>query len=225
MRGHLHGAGFFGSIQRLGGSTWFRRPSSPAPRQAATARASTRSFIRSPEWPFTQPNAMSPRSTYRPTSGSHRSRLATGFLAEFVQPRSSQPCHQRSRKQLTTYVESLTTSSGPSFASTASSAARISIRWLVLRASRPEANVVSSSAQAQPPGPGLPEQAPSVQTETAPSGADHVGGAGTAYACRTTGWGHAGTLAAHYGRPMSAIDGVSETSTPPPGTRCPVSRT
>ena len=96
--------------------------------------------------------------------------MATGFLAEFVHPRSSQPCHQRSRKQFTTYVESLTTSSGPWLARTASSAARISMRWLVLGSSRPEANVVSSSAQAQPPGPGLPEQAPSVQTETAPAG-------------------------------------------------------
>ena len=96
--------------------------------------------------------------------------MATGFLAEVVQPRSIQPCHQRSRKQLTTYVESLTTSSGPSLARTASRAARISIRWLVLGSSCPEAYVVSSSAQAQPPGPGLPEQAPSVQTRVAPSG-------------------------------------------------------
>ena len=116
-------------------------------------------------------------------SGSHRSRLATGLRALVVQPRSSQPCHQRSRKQFTTYVESLTTSSGPSFARTASSAAWISIRWLV-RGGRswPEAYVVSSSAQAQPPGPGLPEQAPSVQTERAPSGTSCRRGRGRAYA-------------------------------------------
>ena len=35
-------------------------------------------------------------------NGSHRSRLATGFFAVFIQPRCSQPSHQRSRKQFTT---------------------------------------------------------------------------------------------------------------------------
>ena len=54
---------------------------------------------------------------------------------------------------------------------TASSAARTSIRWLVLVPSEPEAYVVRSIAQAHPPGPGLPEQAPSVKTDTAPGGA------------------------------------------------------
>ena len=95
----------------------------------------------SPEWPLTQSNATSPRSMNSVTSGSHRSRLATGFLALLVQSRSSQPRHQRSRKQLTTYVESLTTRSGPWLARIASRAARISIRWLVVWSSRPESKL------------------------------------------------------------------------------------
>jgi hypothetical protein len=56
----------------------------------------------------------SPRSRTAVTSGSHKSRFATGFLALFTQPRLSHPRHQPSLKQLTTYVESLTTTSGPS---------------------------------------------------------------------------------------------------------------
>ena len=79
---------------------------------------------------------------------------------------------------MTTYVESETTRSGPDKDRTASSAARISIRWLVEGASWPEANSVVSSAQAQPPGPGLPEQAPSVKTERAPAGTAMSAGRG-----------------------------------------------
>ena len=63
--------------------------------------------------------------------------MATGFLAEVSQPRFIHASHQRSRKQFTTYVESLTTSSGPGSARTASSTALISIRWLVVWASDP----------------------------------------------------------------------------------------
>ena len=99
--------------------------------------------------------------------------MATGFRAEVSQPRASQPSHHRSRKQFTTYVESLTTSSGPTRAVTASRAARISIRWFVLARSAPESYVVLSTAQAQPPGPGLPEQAPSVKTDTASGRSGH----------------------------------------------------
>src|SRR5512132_4136964 len=40
----------------------------------------------------------------------------------------------------------------------------ISIRWLVVRGSWPAAKAPPSSAQAHPPGPGLPRQAPSVNT-------------------------------------------------------------
>src|SRR3712207_4384234 len=38
------------------------------------------------------------------------------------------------------------------------------MRWFVVRGSDPEANAPPGIAQAQPPGPGLPEQAPSVKT-------------------------------------------------------------
>ena len=53
---------------------------------ASTARRSTRSFIGSPLWPFTHRNVTSPRATTSSTSGSHRSRLATGLRWLFVQP-------------------------------------------------------------------------------------------------------------------------------------------
>ena len=74
------------------------------------ASSSTRSFHVSPEWPFTQ-RKVTATSSESATSkrGSHRSRLATGLRCVFFQSRLSQPSHQRSRKQLTTYVESLTT--------------------------------------------------------------------------------------------------------------------
>src|SRR4051794_10524363 len=45
------------------------------------------------------------------------------------------------------------------------------MRWLVEGASPPLSWRPSRVAHAQPPGPGLPEQAPSVQTSRAPSGA------------------------------------------------------
>ena len=44
----------------------------------------------------------------------------------------------------------------------ASSAALISMRWFVDLASKPDAQAPSGIAQAQPPGPGFPRQAPSV---------------------------------------------------------------
>ena len=75
------------------------------------------------EWPFTHRNTTSPRLFTSVISGSHRSRLATGFLALFNQPRAIHPSHQRSRKQFTTYVESLTISRGPSMEATALAAA------------------------------------------------------------------------------------------------------
>ena len=95
-------------------------------------------------------------------NGSQRSRLATGCRLEFFHPRFSHPSCQRSRKQFTTYVESLTTSRRPSMAWTASKAAEISIRWLVVCTSLPDAKRPPGTAQAQPPGPGFPEHAPSV---------------------------------------------------------------
>src|SRR3954453_20268922 len=97
-------------------------------------------------------------------SGSHRSRLATGLRLLFFQPRWRHPTYHLSRKQFTTYVESLTTSSGPSSVLTASSTAAISMRWLVVCGSAPLANAPSGTAHAPPPGPGFPLHAPSVYT-------------------------------------------------------------
>ena len=128
---------------------------------AATARRSTRSFIGSPLWPFTQSQVTS-RSSTSSMNGSHRSRLATGSFFEFFQPRASQPLYQPSRKQFTTYVESLTMCTGPSIVCTARYAARISMRWFVVAGSYPDAQAPPGTAQAQPPGPGFPRHAPSV---------------------------------------------------------------
>ena len=92
--------------------------------------------------------------------------MATGCFLALRQPLASHFTYQRSRKQLTTYVESDTTTTGRSMAKvrTASSAAVISIRWFVVCASPPAADGIPSgaTAQAQPPGPGFPEHAPSV---------------------------------------------------------------
>src|SRR4051812_10222477 len=49
------------------------------------------------------------------------------------------------------------------------------MRWLVVAASPPLACRPSRVAQAQPPGPGLPEHAPSVHTSSAPSAAGMSG--------------------------------------------------
>jgi|SRR3954451_9881540 hypothetical protein len=105
---------------------------------------------------------MSSRSAAAATRGRQRSRFITGFFADVSQPLPSHFSHQRSRKQFTTYVESLTTSSGAGSVVTASRTAWTSIRWLVVAVAPPEAYVVVSTAHAQPPGPGFPEHAPSV---------------------------------------------------------------
>jgi hypothetical protein len=52
----------------------------------------------------------------------------------------------------------------------------ISIRWFVVAGDPPLSCRPSSVAHAQPPGPGLPEQAPSVQTSSAPSAAGIAAG-------------------------------------------------
>src|SRR5215212_9494842 len=64
------------------------------------------------------------------------------------------------------------------------------MRWLVVRASPPLSCRPSFVAHAQPPGPGLPEHAPSVHTSSAPStadmsgrGAERVGRAATGLGC------------------------------------------
>ena len=82
------------------GTPWPDRPCWVA--AASTASRSTRSFMGSPAWPFTQRKVTSPRSATSSTNGSHRSRLATGLRWELTHPFLIQPSHQRSRKQLTT---------------------------------------------------------------------------------------------------------------------------
>jgi hypothetical protein len=108
-----------------------------------------------------------PRCRTISISGSHRSRFTTGLFRLLVQSFWSQPSHQRSRKQLMTYVESLTTSRGPSRAFAASSTAISSMRWFVVRALAPLVYRPCGTAHAHPPGPGFPEHAPSVYTTVA----------------------------------------------------------
>ena len=103
-RGSTSAAGAAASSAGPRSSRAARRPMRPAwVRAASTASRSTRSFIGSSLWPLTQ-RKRHPVGSARTASisGSHRSRLATGFLALFIQPRASQPSHHRSRKQLTT---------------------------------------------------------------------------------------------------------------------------
>src|SRR4051812_17142197 len=99
------------------------------PFEAATAIASTRSFIGSPEWPFTHWN-FGDRATTSSIKGCQRSTLTTGFLLALRQPLACQRTHHLSRKQLTTYVESDTIVNAPSSERSASRTALISIRWL-----------------------------------------------------------------------------------------------
>jgi len=73
-------------------------------------------------------------------------------------------------------------SSGPGSARTASNTALISIRWLVVRAAGPLAKAPPGTAQAQPPGPGFPRQAPSVYTIVGVDGDDGVDGESVAAA-------------------------------------------
>ncbi len=105
------------------------------------------------------------------SSGLQRSWLATGAPLALRQPRRSHPCHHRSLKQFTTYVESLAISIASPLSRcflwelSASSTARISIRWFVVCASAPLSQVPSAVAHAHPPGPGFPRQAPSVYSD------------------------------------------------------------
>ena len=71
------------------------------PFEAATANMSTRSFIGSPEWPFTHRNTGSRAST-NSISGCQRSTLATGSFLAFLQPLAFHRTHHLSRKQFTT---------------------------------------------------------------------------------------------------------------------------
>ncbi len=89
--------------------------------------------------------------------------MATGLPCELRQPFARQPAHHRCRKQFTTYVESLTTSTRPAGkAAKACRTAVSSMRWFVVAGSHPLAYTSSETAHAQPPGPGFLRQAPSV---------------------------------------------------------------
>ena len=71
--------------------------------ELALAPAVPVSFQWSPEWPLTQRNETGTAGARASSSsGSQRSRFATGFFAAFYQPRCSHPSHQRTVKAVTT---------------------------------------------------------------------------------------------------------------------------
>ena len=134
---------------------------------ASTASRSTRSFIGSPQWPFTQRKVTSPRWRTSSTNGSHRSRLATGLRLR-VDPAPLQPPLPPPVAEAVDDVgrvahdleRAVARGSAPPRARPGSPCAGWSCA-----ASAPLANgPPSATAQAQPPGPGFPLHAPSVYT-------------------------------------------------------------
>ena len=143
---------------------------SSAPWPAVTASASHRVFSGWPAWPFTQWNRAACLASSA-SSACQRSTFRTAFFAAVRQPLAFQRKIQFSWKAFATYWESVWISTCARSASVRS--ARIapanSIRLLVVHR-YPCASSVRRSPRtitaAQPPGPGLPEHAPSVKIAT-----------------------------------------------------------
>src|SRR5699024_7796495 len=137
---------------------------------AATASRSTRLFRLLSECPFTLIHLTS-CGCMAVSISSHKSRFSTGFLLDFFHPRFIHPLIQFCWKVLMISALSLwiCTRQGSVRTFRASITARISIRLLVVSWAPP---VISRSlpfhcsSAAQPPGPGFPLQAPSVNTIT-----------------------------------------------------------
>ena len=103
----------------------------------------------------------------RASRRSQRSGFRAGFLSAFFQPRAFQPLAQPFSRPSMTYLESdhRSTVQGSFKRDRASITAVSSIRLLVVSASPPESSrlwVPYIRMAPHPPGPGLPEQAPSV---------------------------------------------------------------
>src|SRR5690606_6065685 len=158
----------------------------------ASARASwsTRSLSGSPAWPLTQRQSTACRAAAA-CRRSHRSRFFTGSPPAVFQPRRTQlPIH--SVMPWRTYCESVlsTTPQGSRSASSAMIAASSSIRLLVVAASPPASSRSmprQRSSAAQPPGPGLPRQAPSGWSPTRVAALMRFAPAATARASRAAG--------------------------------------
>src|SRR5690606_5033569 len=167
----LAGCRVFAPSRRPGGTVRYRYagrdPDRPW-RAAQLARESASSLSSRPACPLTHSTPSRPSSAAL-LSILQRSEWRTGDPSPFRQPRASQP-GDHSTTPLTTYMESVRQWTGPS--SVARATAISSIRWLVVDGSDPHRRRgPSSSTTAQPPGPGLPRQLPSVQPRltTAPA--------------------------------------------------------
>ena len=140
-------------------------PLAPAPGMAARAAWSTSSFSTWPEWPRTQTHSTA-WAALTASSRSHRSRFRTGWRSAVRHPAA----FQRGTHSVIprwTYCESVDrrTRLGRVSAASPSIAAVNSMRLLVVSPTPPDSRRSLSrqrSSAAQPPGPGLPVQAPSV---------------------------------------------------------------
>src|SRR5215217_7007252 len=129
------------------------------------ARLSARSLSSWPAWPLTHFHSILCRLVAA-SSACQSSRFFTGFLSAVFQPFFFQPCIQLCTPFLTYWLSVwISTAQDRLRALSASMAAVSSILLLVVRASPPFSSLVwppYSRMAPQPPGPGLPEQAPSV---------------------------------------------------------------
>src|SRR5579864_9762725 len=139
---------------------------------AAQARASTRSFSGWPLWPFTQCHSTRCGAAAA-TSSCHSSAFLTGFLSDVRQPLRCQLWIQRVIPSRTYWLSVLSrTAHGRFNASRPLMAAISSIRLLVVSGSPPDSSrslCPMRSNTPQPPGPGLPRHAPSVNISTSGS--------------------------------------------------------
>src|SRR5690606_18945484 len=131
----------------------------------ALANWSARSLSSWPAWPLTHFHSMVWRLVAS-SSACQSSRFFTGFLSAVFQPLRFQPCIQLWTPFLTYWLSVCSsTVQGRLRALSASMAAVSSILLLVVSCSPPHNSLVLSPycrIAPQPPGPGLPEQAPSV---------------------------------------------------------------
>lgn len=137
---------------------------------SATASRSHRSFSKCPLWPFTQ-TTFTEWASSRSRSAAQRSAFNAGLPSAFFQFRARQPFAQPLDIPSATYLLSVVnvTRQGSFNDRSASITPVNSIRLLVVARSPPLNSFSFSpyrSTAPHPPGPGLPEQAPSVNIST-----------------------------------------------------------
>ena len=141
--------------------------------EAATASASTRSFMGSPEWPLIQRKATRRRRLGRPRRAAPTGRgWRPACVDEVVQPRAKPPLPPAVAEAVDDVRrvadnDERADERGDGLEGGADLHALVGAHQLTDR----RRTSSRSSAQAQPPGPGLPAHAPSVNTSRAPGGA------------------------------------------------------